>query len=225
MPKFVQNWRTAWGIPIFREQFLTSIIALLVALVAIRLFLDFIETRPGVVLHDPILSFLPAVDLRLIAFSLVYSGMLLGFISLSLYPFSFLLAMRACVVLILARIVCLSLLPLDPPAGIIPFADPFIQLPDVRPVYTRDLFFSWHIALLSLFVYTARWRDMKLIFAAGALVISILLLLQHVEYTIDIVAAPCFAYMAYGVAKRLTIREAAAGPARRQAERADGHRP
>jgi hypothetical protein len=223
MPKFVPNWRNAWSLRIFREQFLVSIAALALALIIARLFQDYIETRSGVVFQDPVLQIISAVDLKWITYSLIYSGMLLGLISLSIYPFALLLTMRALVVVILLRIICLSLLPLDPPAHIIPLTDPFIQSTDIHPIYTRDLFFSWHIATLSLFVYTARWRDLKIVFAAGAFVIAILLLIQHADYTIDLVAAPCFAYVSFGIAKWITIREAAAGAASR-AERPFGQR-
>ncbi len=215
MAKFIPNWRNAWSIRIFREQILVTLAALLLVLILKRMFLDYIETRSGVVFQDPILGIISAVDLRWITYSLIYSGMLLGFFSLSIYPFAFLLTMRAVVVLVLLRILCLTLLPLDPPLNIIPLSDPYIPPPDAHPVYTRDLFFSWHIAALSLFVYTARWRDLKIIFAGAAFVISLLLLVQHADYTIDLVAAPCFAYVAFGVAKWITIREEAAGPANR----------
>jgi hypothetical protein len=207
MPGFVESWRSAWRIRAFKDQFLVSSAGLLVALILMGLFLDYVETRSGIVLHDPFLSLFSPADFRWVIYSLFYSGMLLGIVSLCQYPYSFLLAMRAFIVVILLRIACLYLLPLDPPAGSIPLVDPLIQLPGVHPVLTRDLFFSWHTASLTLLVLTARWKDMKIIFTCAAVAVSVFLLLQHAQYTIDVVAAPCFAYVAYGIARWRTVEK------------------
>lgn len=207
MPGLVESWRSAWRIRAFKDQFLVSCAGLLVALILMGLFLDYVETRSGIVLYDPLLSLFSPADFRWVIYSLFYSGMLLGIISLCLHPYSFLLAMRAFVVVILLRIVCLFFLPLDPPSGSIPLMDPLIQLPGVLPVLTRDLFFSWHTALLTLLVFTVPWKDMKIIFTCAAAAVSLFLLLQHAHYTIDVVAAPCFAYVAYGIARWRTVEK------------------
>ncbi len=207
MPKLVDRWRGAWRIRFFRDQFFISILALVVAVVLLRVFLDYIETRDGVTLWDPLTSVLPPLDFKWITLSLVYSGLLLGLISLSLYPYAFLLVVRSLVVLILLRITCLFLLPLNPPPGIIPLADPLIQWPGPHAVLTHDLFFSGYVGTLALLAFTAQWKDLRIIFSSAAFVVSILLLLQHTHYTIDVVAAPCFAYAAYGIAKWITVVE------------------
>jgi len=223
MSKVTDRWRNAWKIHAFKEQSLVTLAGVIVALVLIRVFLDYVETRPGVVLPDPLVPLLPAVDLKWITYSVFYSGILFGLISLLLYPFALLLTLRALVVLIVLRIVFLFLLPLDPPAGHIPLIDPFIQPPD-QPPLTRDLFFSGHVATLALLGNTARWRDMKIIFFSTAVVVSVLFLFQHVHYTIDLVAAPCFAYVAYGVTKLITVGEIAIPFANNRPEAASSSR-
>ncbi len=214
MPRFVSRWRSAWRLRDFRDQFLVSLIALLIAFILMLVFLDYIESRTGLILNDPLLSLFSPIDLRWITYSFIYSGLLLGLASLSLYPFSLLLALRAFVAMTVLRMACLFLLPLDPPPGMIPFLDPYIQIPGVPSVFTHDLFFSWQIAVLAILAFTAQWRDVKIIFSCVALVVSVLLLLQHVHYTIDLFAAPCFAYVAYGLAKWLTIEEVSGLPER-----------
>jgi hypothetical protein len=178
-----------------------------------RLFLGYVETRAGIVLPDPVLSLLSPHDFRWITFSLIYSGILLGIISLSFYPFALLLTVRAYILMILLRIVCMFLLPLDPPRDMIPLVDPFVQWPGVYQTFTRDLFFSGHTATIVLLAFTAQWKDMKIIFACTAFLVAMLLLLQHVHYTIDVVAAPCFAFVAYGIANWITIGEVPVGSA------------
>lgn len=218
-PKFVNDWSAAWRNRFFREQILFSALALLAALVVMRFFIAYVERRSGIGLPDPLLSLFTAVDLKWITYSIVYSSVVLGIVSLALYPYSFLLAIRAAVLLIALRIVFLFLLPLDPPPGCIPLVDPFIRTPALSPATSRDLFFSWHTALISLFAFSARYRDMKLVFFSAAALVSILFILQHVHYVIDIVAAPCFAYVAYGIARSNTMRESpvrAAAPSREE---------
>ena len=212
MPKFVDNWRGAWRNRFFRDQLLFSLIGLLLALVLMRLFLAYVESRSGIGLPDPLLSLFAPVELKWITYSFIYSAIILGLVSLAPHPFSLLLVVRATFVLVLLRITFLFLLPLDPPPGCIPIVDPFIRIPAISPTTSRDLFFSWHIALIALFALSARFRDMKIIFSSAALVVSILFLLQHAHYTIDVVAAPCFAYVAHGVAKSSTMHNGPAKP-------------
>jgi hypothetical protein len=200
-----------------------SIVALLVTTVLLRIFLDYVESRDGVAIFDPIVSVFSPIDFRWITLSLIYSGTLLGIISLLLEPYALLLAIRSFVLMIILRIVCLFLLPLQPPAGIVPLVDPLTQWPGTRPVLTHDLFFSGYVAALSLFALTAQWKDMKIIFSGAAVVVSILLLLQHVHYTIDVIAAPCFAYVAYGMAKWLTVVEVSATPTATRSETPTPH--
>lgn len=207
MRRFFDSWRTAWRVGAFRDQFLVSILGLIIAVVAMRFYLGRLELRTGVLLNDPLLSIVPAVELNWIIFTIVYSGMVFGLASLVLYPFSFLLTMRALILMILLRILCLYLLPLDPPAGSIPLVDPLVQMMALRFVSPHALFFSWETATMALLALTARWRDVKIIFACAAAVISVLLLLQRTHYTIDVVAAPCFAYAAFGLAKWITVRD------------------
>jgi hypothetical protein len=210
MLKIVDNWSAAWRSRFFREQFLFSALALLAAFVVMRFFIAYVERRGGIGLPDPVLSLFTAIDLKWITYSIVYSSVVLGAVSLATYPHSFLLAIRAAVLLVGLRIVFLFLLPLDPPPGCIPLVDPFIRTAALSPATSRDLFFSWHTALICLFAFSARYNDMKLVFFCAAALVSVLFLLQHVHYVIDIVAAPCFAYVAYGIARSNTMRESPA---------------
>ena len=208
MASVIDGWRTALRNRMFRNQLFLSFAALLILIFLLRVFLEYAEARIGTAVRDPLLQFLPTLDVTLITYSLIYSGLLLGVVSVCLSPYTFILAVRALAVMALLRIVCLYLLPLDPPAGALPLADPIIPWPFFSPPLTRDLFFSGYGGLMALFALTVRWRDMKIIFWGACCAISLLLLLQHAHYTIDVVAAPCFAYVAYGAAQWGSIKEA-----------------
>jgi len=209
MSHFIQSWRRAFRSREFRDQFLLTIGTLAVTLVLLSAFLEFIGARMGPVLDDPILPLIPGANLLWITFSLIYAGFLIGFVSLILSPFSLLLALRALVVLLVLRAVCLWLLPLDPPAGAVALIDPFLRAIGYSRIPARDLFFSWHIALLSLLAFTSRWNDLKIVFVSLAVAVSALMLIQHAHYAIDLVAAPCFAYASCGFARWITVEEVA----------------
>lgn len=207
MAKFVDNWRRALRRKEFKDQLLVTLAALLVTILLMRAFMNYIGARMGAVLDDPILGLFTPEAFPLITFSVIYSGFLLGIVFLSLRPFSLLAALRALVVLIFLRAICQFFLPLDPPSDAIPLADPFIRIPGFRPVVPRDLFFSWHTALLTLLAFVSQGKDLKIIFVIFALIVSVLMLLQHAHYTIDILTAPCFAYAACGLARWFTVQE------------------
>jgi hypothetical protein len=209
MANFVDSWRRALRSGGFRDQLLITLAALVVTVLLLRAFMNYIGARMGAVLHDPILDLFPPSSFVWITFSLIYAGYLLGIVSLFARPFSLLLALRALVVLTILRAVCQFFLPLDPPTDAIPLADPFIQIPGFRPVLPRDLFFSWQTALLALLAFVTQWRDLKIVLAFLAVIVSALMLVQHAHYTIDLVAAPCFAYAAYGLAKSISVQEVA----------------
>jgi hypothetical protein len=62
--------------------------------------------------------------------------------------------------------------------------------------------------MLALLALTAQWKDLKIIFSVAAAVVSGLLVVQHVHYTVDVVAAPVFAYAAVGIARWRTVADA-----------------
>jgi hypothetical protein len=210
MAKFVDSWRRALRNRHFTDQLLVTLAALLVAILLMRAFMNYTGARMGAVLSDPLLDLFIPEAFPLITFSFVYAGFLLGIVFLFVRPFSLLLVLRAMVVLIFLRAICQFFLPLDPPPDAIPLADPFIRIPGFRHVAPRDLFFSWHTALLTLLAFVTQGRDLKIIFAVFALIVSVLMLLQHAHYTIDIIAAPCFSYAACGLARWFTVQEFAA---------------
>jgi len=99
------------------------------------------------------------------------------------------------------------LVPLEPPIGIIPLRDPFVEGAFYdNKVLVKDLFFSGHtsnMVLLTLFM-DIKWIKIILVFASAA--VAYLLLVQHVHYAIDIIAAPFFAYLAYRAAIKIADR-------------------
>ena len=208
MLKSVETWRAAFRNGAFRDQFLISSIALPVTAVILRVYAEHIESRAGVSIPDPLLAVLPSIDLNWVIFAVFYSGLIFGFVSLAMHPYRFLQTTRALALLILLRILSLFLFPLDTVQGGIPLSDPILRFPPLRFTRSHGLFFCWETAVLVLLSLTSRWKDMRIIFAGAAILMSILLLLQRAQYSICIVAGPCFAYVAFGFARYITVKDA-----------------
>ena len=87
---------------------------------------------------------------------------------------------------------------------IIPLKDSFLQ----SSFYSgrenlKDLFFSGHTATIFLFAFGFRKKPLKILFAIGGTIVGILVVLQHVHYSIDVVVAPFVAYIAIRMQKKL----------------------
>ena len=101
----------------------------------------------------------------------------------------------------------ISLFPLDPPPGLIHIKDPITSLcyGGSQVFMTKDLFFSGHTAnLFVIYLVLHKKRDRQFALIA-AITVAILVLVQHVHYTIDVIAAIIIPYCLFRLAKRLTF--------------------
>ncbi len=160
-------------------------------------FLTYNETRSGFTLYDPILNKIPSTDLTIFIFVLIYISVLLGLIILIKSPRQFLFAFQIYSLVLLVRLCMMYLLPLNPPTGIIPLKDPFVELFGTGETLLRDLFFSGHTATLFLFFLVVEKKLFKIIFLLCTVSVVTALLFQHVHYTIDIITAPLVVYASY----------------------------
>jgi PAP2 superfamily C-terminal len=191
------RWKEALHSPSFRLQFLLTVPILGVVLFSYAHFLDWVELRPGVVLHDPLLASLQARKVTWIVFALIYSGLVLGLGTLCARPAALLVALQSYALVVAARMAAMYFVPLDPPLGMIHLKDPFVQVFDTGVVLTKDLFFSGHVATLFLLFLTARHRLLRLGFLLATVVVGAGLIWQHVHYTIDILTAPFITFGCY----------------------------
>ena len=167
-------------------------------------FFRYIQQRRGIVLNDPILTHLPALDLSVYCFAILYISVVSTILYLLTRPDRMIIGVIGYVILLSMRLLTIYLVPLDPPSKIIPLEDPFIDnLFYVNMHITKDLFFSGHVStvfILYLSVESSRLRQFLLV---GCAFIAVILLFQHVHYTLDIVAAPLFAWAAYRSAEQI----------------------
>src|SRR6202007_1943310 len=96
------------------------------------------------------------------------------------------------------RIITLFIIPMDPPSTIIPLRDTILQ----NTFYSdggdvKDIFFSGHTATLFLFFFFAKHIVLKWIFFICAVCVAAAVVVQHIHYSYDVIAAPLFAFFAY----------------------------
>ncbi|UKJ09208.1 sphingomyelin synthase family protein [Solitalea lacus] len=168
-------------------------------------FFSYIENREGILLNDWILNQLEPVDLSTYIFGVIYSVLLVGLLYFFNTPFLLLRVLQTIVIIYSLRIITLYFIKLDPPKGIIPLSDPFVQKIAYNGiVITKDLFFSGHAAILLILFLAASNTWVKLLFLVSLLFVSIMLLWQHVHYTVDVLGAIIFTLWAWTISKRLS---------------------
>ncbi len=189
-------------------ELLPSLAAFALAVAGFARFAARVETRPGVVLRDPILALLTPHDMTWVIFTLIYVAVVSCLVLLSRDPPALSLGLRAYAVMVLLRMLTMAVTPLAAPAGAIPLRDPFVEQLWNGQTLTRDLFFSGHTATLCVVTFSTRHRAARRLFAAAAIAVGGCLLLQAVHYTVDVLAAPFFAYAAYRFAAATGRRRA-----------------
>jgi hypothetical protein len=177
--------------------------ALVAVLALLARFLVFAEARPGVVLPDPVLALLAPRDLTWLTFGLIYLGLALGVARLSIEPRALVLALQAYVAMVLFRIAAMAVTPLAAPPGMIPLHDPLVRLFGPGTLLTKDLFFSGHTSTLFLLALAVPGRRSKVPFFFCTAAVGVSVLWQHVHYTVDVLAAPLFAYASFRLAAAL----------------------
>jgi membrane-associated phospholipid phosphatase len=105
--------------------------------------------------------------------------------------------------MVIFRMIAMYLLPLDPPPAMIPLQDPMVEFFGTGKLLTRDLFFSGHTSTLFLLFLVTPRGILKSLFLGCTILVAVAVLVQHVHYTIDVFAAPFFAYAAVKLADRI----------------------
>lgn len=199
----------------FRIRFFVTLAVLAGVLAGLGQFLTGIEQRPGVMFADPVLAILPAVDLTWLTFTLIYGALVLTIVYMVRHPARLLLALQSYILLALARMAAMFLLPLDPPADMIPLVDPLVELfGSGGTTLSRDLFFSGHTSTLFLLALVIPHRGLTVVFLFCTVLVGCCVLMQHVHYSIDVLAAPFFTYPCFTIARRLGLWQAPVAAAR-----------
>jgi hypothetical protein len=169
--------------------------------VATPWFFRSIGSRVGSEPWEPFMGQLPAVDLSIPIFLLLYGG-IIACVALLLHRREAVLrVIQAFIILTALRMISMAIVALSPPPGIIPLIDPVSQLfyPSRSP-FLHDLFFSGHTATLFLMYLAWPFDRTRWILLASTLFVGTALVVQHVHWTVDVVAAPFAAWCAWKLA-------------------------
>lgn len=183
----------------FRKRLFITLIFLAAILFTLARFLVYNETRPGYSIKDPVLSLFQPVDVTWLTFVLIYASLIVALISLSFDPEKLLIAIQSYSIVAGFRLVTIYLLPLNAPDTIIALTDPFIEFFGSGQTLYRDLFFSGHTSTMFLFYLTNKNKTLRIVFLISTFLVGLCVLIQHVHFTIDVVAAPFFAYTSYRI--------------------------
>lgn len=169
------------------------------------IFFRDIEKRKGIVLHDWVLAAIPAYNVSVAIFAIIWGMAILVLIRAIQNPAIYITYCWTVIFICIARFITIYFVPLDPPVGLIPLTDPLTGYFYGHAFITKDLFFSGHTATLVLMYLCLEKRNDKIIGFIAIIVVACLLLVQHIHYTIDVLAAPIIVYGLYNLTRYLKI--------------------
>jgi len=199
------SWSEAWASSLFRKKVIIGVFLFASILLLLPNFFSKIEARSGVVLNDWLLQSLPSMDFSVVIFILVWATSLLTLARCIQQPAIFLMTLYFLIIITLFRIITISIIPLDPPNGLIILKDPITSLSygGSSVFITKDLFFSGHTANLFMFYLCLQKKRDKLFALSTTLLVGLLVLVQHVHYSIDVIGAIVFTYLLVKYSKYL----------------------
>ena len=197
------TWSYAWSQSLFRIKFVLVWLLIFPLLTVFHIFFEHVEKRQGIVLNDWLLDQIPVHNVSLPVFIVIWGAALLAIIRCIKKPQILLLLLWSYLLVSVCRILFIWLVPLNPPPHLIPLVDPLTNFFYGNQYITKDLFFSGRTSSVFIIFVGLEKKGDKIFTLLSVICIAALLLVQHVHYTIDILAAPLVAYLCYRIAKRI----------------------
>ncbi len=167
-------------------------------------FFYYIEHLPGgTVLNDWVLRKIPDKDVSMPITILESSVILIFLIRSTINPNLFVTFLTGFIFILIFRIITIYITQFRPPVGLIALKDPIAGIVYKSTFISRDLFYSGHVAILYLFYLCSDKRPDKYYILVAVVSVAVLVLIQHVHYTIDVVSAPFFSFGSFWLTKRL----------------------
>ncbi|GAA4400917.1 phosphatase PAP2-related protein [Nibrella viscosa] len=178
-------------------------VLLVLVLMALPFFFQYIQNRRGVLLNDWVLDSLPAHDVSIPIFAIIWGIAGLTVLRAFRDPEILLTLLWSYVLVTLTRMVTITAVALDPPVNLIELVDPISNSFYGADFVTRDLFFSGHTSTIFLMYLCLRRQTDKALALIGTMLVGVMLLVQHVHYTVDVLAAPLGTYLVYLLGKKI----------------------
>jgi hypothetical protein len=196
-------WKSNWQSSDYRKKLIIGLILISFILLSLPFFYQAIEQRNGISFNDYLLAWLPAYDLSLFIFTVIWSMTLLTFSRFKQDPNIFLTFLWGFILINLSRFVSIGLIPLNAPVDLIPIHDPISNHFYGPKFITKDLFFSGHTSAMFLMFLCLKKRTDKILALLATIFIGVAVLLQHVHYTMDVVMAPLITYFIWVGSKKI----------------------
>lgn len=196
VPEF---WNKAIASRGFRNQLLFTLVVFCCICLHQFYFLRVWQLRQGLQVNDIVLNCMPPLDFSLPIFCLEYSTLFVVFLYTIPHPDRFVKGLQMFGLMLLARTMTIYFFPLEAPKDMVPLYDPVaLFFFHTKEIYvTKDLFFSGHVGALSLLMLISTNKYVKRWAAFATVLVGILIMWQHVHYTLDIVFAPIVSYVVY----------------------------
>lgn len=199
-------WGEVWKESSFRLSFTLAILTFSVFPWKAATYFQWVQQREGIILNDFLLELIPPKNVSYPIFSIIYCTVIYLIIRLLATPKTFVWFAWAFNLETAFRFLTIYFVALNPPMGIVDLHDPVAAIfiyGENMPI-TKDLFFSGHTATMVFACYFLPLRMEKILAIILSVILVMLLLIQHVHYTIDIVMAPLFTLLAIGIIKKWT---------------------
>lgn len=197
-----KNWQLSWENAGFKLKLIVGMAILVLIFLMLPSFFQYIENRNGTVLNDWLLAAIPAEDVSIPIMILIWGMIFLFTARVIAKPQLFLRFLIAYVLITSTRCLTIYLVPLAPPHNMIELTDPLTGVFYGGQSISKDLFYSGHTSLLFLIYLCIEKKVDKYLAGFSVLAVGILLLVQHVHYTTDVVFAPFFSTLAFRLGKR-----------------------
>jgi PAP2 superfamily C-terminal len=209
----VNDLKNPWSKAIQAKGFVVQLIFTAVSILMVVSLLPYffhsiIGPKPGIRINDVVLNALTPQDHSWIIFGLIYLSLMITLQGIYRKPELVLLGLKSYLALTLFRMVTMYVITLEAPEGIIPLHDPLVDVIAYGGnVFNKDLFFSGHVATLTLFVLVEERPIYKRILLVNSLLVAGLILLQRVHYTVDVVVSPFMSIAIFRMMKWVSHKE------------------
>ena len=201
------TWTTAWQDSRFRWQLILALTVFAIFPWKAEEYFQWIQQRDGIVMQDFILANIPAKNVSILIFGIIYVSVFYLLARIIRRPKQFVWFAWAFNLETFIRFVCIYIVPLNPPLGLVDLHDPLAELfiYGENKAITKDLFFSGHTATMVFVSYFLPNPTERKIAILMTFVLASLLLIQHVHYSLDVLFAPIATWIAIRIAKRFII--------------------
>jgi len=197
--QLIQAWRAELSDKSFRWKLLVMPALFMIYSAITQKLGVYIEARKGVRLEDKMLSFFPSYDFSTLIFILLYTS-LFALVLFNLHkPKTIMRLIEMHFMVAVTRQVCILLIALEPPSGIIVLRDVFLEntvYPHNAPL-TKDLFFSGHVASIWIYFLCAKHKYLKAYMCIASLLMAFMVLSMRIHYTYDVYGALFFTTLLY----------------------------